>query len=110
MDDIQGLRRLDTQPSEVHAAKKMEKATEVPKNDDQRRLQTRSSEKSLGQNEQMVVGQQARAAICNEPAVVSGEGLDLFARFYLVHPLSVSSVADRRAAYLAGTSRPVVRG
>jgi hypothetical protein len=42
--------------------------------------------------------------------VVSGEGLDLFARSYFVHPLNVSSLADRRAAYLAGTSRSVGRG
>jgi len=88
----------------------MEKAAEVPKNDDQRRLRARSSEKGLGQNEQMAIGQQARGKICNEPAVVSGEGLDLFARSYFVHSLNVSSLADRRAAYLAGTSRSVGRG
>jgi len=97
-------------PSEVHAAKEMEKGAKVPENDDQRRTYTRSSEKGLGQNEQMAVGQQARDTICNEPAVVSGEGLDLFARSYFVHPLNVSSLADRRAAYLAGTSRSVGRG
>jgi hypothetical protein len=63
----------------------MEKAVEVLKNVDQRRLQTGSSAKGLGQNQQMAVGQQARGTICNEPAVVSGEGLDL------LHDLTLST-------------------
>jgi len=39
----------------------------------------------------------------------SKEGLDIFSQFYFFQPLNVSSVADRRGAYLAGTARYVGR-
>ena len=41
--------------------------------------------------------------------MLSKEGLDIFSQFYFFQPLNVSSVADRRGAYLAGTARSVGR-
>ena len=48
---------MDKEPTEVNAAKEVEKSAEVPADHDQSRVQAPGSSKSLGQDEQTAIGQ-----------------------------------------------------
>jgi len=61
---------VDTESIEVHAAEEVEEAREVPAYHDPSGLQAPRSSSSLGQDEQMAIGDEDRSALCDEPSVV----------------------------------------
>jgi hypothetical protein len=74
---IQELRCLDTKPAQIHATKEVEKAVQIPTNDDICRLQAPGSSPRLDQDEQMAICEKEGSSICPEPPMVPKAGLDL---------------------------------
>ena len=58
---------MDKESIEIHAVEEMEEAREVPADHGPSGLQTARSTSSLGQDEQMAIGDEERSALRDEP-------------------------------------------
>lgn len=79
---LQRSRRLDTQPSEIHATEEMEEPADVPTSDESSRTSLGPGKTNLDQDEQMAISREAAGPFCVESGMVSEAGTLLSPRLH----------------------------
>jgi RNA-directed DNA polymerase len=112
-DTVRQPGRLGARPATLDAAGQVEETQEVPAGDDPRGRTRVASPADMGGDEELAVGQSTRGVEGAQRRLVPKPGIGVPAGVLGgIDQLTRRStlVVDRRAAYLAGTSRSVGRG